>query len=94
MARELGNIAEASRVIGVGDNSLRSWVRQADTDEGRGPKGALTSEEREDYRHLQQDYRKLEMERDFLKKATVFFTKRSVSVRRSDMADSQRSTRQ
>ena len=75
MARELGNIAEASRVLGIGDNSLRSWIRQADIDEGRGPKGALTSEEREDYRRLRQDYRQLEMERDFLKKAAVFFAK-------------------
>ncbi len=75
MAREAGNIAKVARELDIGDGSLRSWVKQADIDEGRGPEGALTSEEREELRHLRRKTRRLEMERDFLKKAAAFFAK-------------------
>jgi transposase len=50
-------------------------VKQADIDEGQGPEGALTSEEREELRRLRRENRTLAMERDFLKKAAAFFAK-------------------
>ena len=55
----------------------RSWVKQADIDDGQGPEGALTTEEREELRRLRRDNRRLTMERDFLKKAAAFFAKDS-----------------
>jgi len=75
MVREDGNVAKVARELDIGDGSLRNWVKQADIDEGRGQEGALTSEEREELRHLRRKTRRLEMERDFLKKAAVFFAK-------------------
>jgi transposase-like protein len=50
-------------------------VRQADIDEGKGPEGALTSEEREELRRLRRENHRLQSERDFLKKAAAFFAK-------------------
>jgi transposase len=73
--REVGNIAQVARELDLTESSLSIWVKQADVDEGKGPEGALTSEEREELRRLRRENRTLEMERDFLKKAAAFFAK-------------------
>lgn len=75
LVREYGNLAKVARELDLVENTLRSWVKQADIDEGQGEPGALTTEEREELRRLRRDNRKLEMERDFLKKAASFFAK-------------------
>ena len=75
MVREDGNVAKVARELDIGEGSLHNWVKQADIDEGRGPVGSLNSEEREELRRLRRENRRLEMERDFLKKAAVFFAK-------------------
>src|SRR5262245_51621032 len=61
-----------SRDLGVADQTLRNWVREADLDAGRRHDG-LTSSEREELRRLRAENRTLRMERDLLKKAAVFF---------------------
>jgi len=52
-----------------------AWVRQAEVDAGRGRAGALTTDEREELARLRRDVKRLQMERDILKKATAFFVK-------------------
>lgn len=75
MVRKLGNLAKVARDLDLTETSLRNWVKQAEIDEGRGPEGALTSEEREELQRLRRQVRTLEMERDFAKKAAAFFAK-------------------
>lgn len=75
MVREVGNVSKVARDLDLTETSLRAWVKQAEIDEGRGPEGALTSEEREELRRLRREVRILEMERDFAKKAAAFFAK-------------------
>jgi transposase len=75
MVRELGNLSKVARDLDLTETSLRHWVKQAEIDEGRGPDGALTTEEREELRRLRRQVRTLEMERDFAKKAAAFFAK-------------------
>jgi transposase len=75
MVRKVGNLAKVARDLDLTETSLRNWVQQADIDEGRGPDGALTSEEREELTRLRREVRTLEMERDFAKKAAAFFAK-------------------
>lgn len=75
MVREVGNMAKVARDLDLTESALRKWVQQADIDQGGGPEGALTSEEREEFRRLRRENRTLEMERDFLKKAAAFFAK-------------------
>jgi transposase len=75
LVREVGNLAQVARDLDLTESSLRNWVKQADIDEGHGPEGALTSEEREELRRLRREVRTLEMERDFAKKAAAFFAK-------------------
>jgi transposase len=66
--------SQLSRDVGVSDQTLRNWVRQADLDAGRRHDG-LTSGEREELRRLRAENRTLRMERELLKKAAVFFAK-------------------
>ena len=81
--------AEAVRLCRVGDRSvrqvakdldltetaLRDWVKRADVDSGNGPPEAITSTERDELRELRKRVKRLEMEREILKKATAFFAK-------------------
>ncbi len=75
MVREVGNLSQVARDLELTQSSLRNWVKQADIDEGKGPEGALTTEERAELRRLRRENRRLQSERDFLKKATAFFAK-------------------
>jgi len=75
LVREVGNLSKVARDLDLTETSLRNWVKQADIDEGKGPEGALTSEELEELRRLRRENRILTMERDFAKKAAAFFAK-------------------
>ena len=52
-------------------------MKRADIDAGHGPPGALTTAEREELTLLRAQVKRLEMEREILKKATAFFAKES-----------------
>jgi transposase len=54
---------------------VRAWIRQAEIDEGKGPAGALTTAEREEFSALKREVKTLRLERDI--KATAFFAKES-----------------
>jgi transposase len=69
------SIPTIARDLDIGENSLRNWVKQADIDDGKGPPGALTTEELAELRSLRKEVRTLRMERDFLKKAAAYFAK-------------------
>ena len=75
MVREVGNLAKVSRDLDLTETALRKWVAQSDIDEGKGPRGALTTAELEELRRLRRENRILKMERDFAKKAAAFFAK-------------------
>ena len=59
--------------IGVTDQTLRNWVKQAQID--RGERGGLTTEERKELRRLRKENRVLREERAILKKAAAFFAR-------------------
>jgi transposase len=50
------------------ETALREWVRRAGVDAGEGPPGPLTTVEREELSHLRKQVKRLEMEREILKK--------------------------
>ena len=75
LVREVGSVGRVAKDLDLTETALRHWVKQADVDEGQGPEGALTTEEKEELRRLRRENRTLKMERDFLKKAATFFAK-------------------
>jgi len=71
------SIASVARDLDLTESAVRKWVKQAEIDAGRGPVGALTTAEREELERLRRENRRLQMEREILKKATAFFAKES-----------------
>ena len=70
-------IAEVARQFDLNVSVLRSWVRRVEADAGKGPPDALTTAERCELVELRKRLKRVEMERDILKKATAFFAKES-----------------
>jgi transposase len=63
--------------------TIRSWVKQADLDEGVRSDG-LTSSEREELRRLRREVKQLKVEREILKKAAAWFARESGSIPKRD----------
>lgn len=55
--------------LGVSSEALRSWLRQAEADAGRGQPGDLTTDEREELRRLRRENQVLKQERAILRNA-------------------------
>ena len=66
-------IAATAKEIGVSNWTLSRWIKQADIDEGEA--AGLTSEEREELGRLRRENRVLKEEKEFLKKAALFFAR-------------------
>ncbi len=75
LVRDVGSVAQVARDLDLTPTALSRWVKQAEVDSGGGPEGALTTAEKAELRQLRRENRTLKMERDFLKKAAVFFAK-------------------
>ncbi len=71
---------ELAADLGCSEAAIRTWLRQADRDDGHRHDG-LTSEERDELRRLRTENRVLRLERDLLKKAAAFFAKESDPIR-------------
>ncbi len=68
--------AEAARSLGINVNMLSRWVKEHQHDEGQAFRGnGKLTPEQEEIRQLRSQVKRLEMEKDILKKATVFFAK-------------------
>jgi len=66
-----GVITRIARQLGVGSESLRTWVRQAEIDTGR--RAGVTSTERERIAALERENRELRRANEILRSASIFF---------------------
>ena len=80
MARELiaeqggerfGVVTRIARQLGIGTESLRGWLKQADVDDGRRPGTSTRDAQR--VAELERENRELKRANDILKAASVFF---------------------
>ena len=69
-------LRELASDLGISDQTLHNWVKQADIDEGR--RDGLTTEERAELVRLRRANRLLEMENEILKRAAAYFARENV----------------
>lgn len=68
--------AEAARSLGLNSNMLGRWVSEQQSDSGQAFRGnGKLTPDQEEIRKLKSQVKNLEMEKEILKKATVFFAK-------------------
>jgi len=66
-----GTVQRVAGQLGYGIESVRSWVRQADIDDGHAH--GVTTSESQRIRDLEQDIRELKRANEILKRAASFF---------------------
>ncbi len=67
--------AEAARNLGISPQVLGRWIKEAENDDGQAFRGnGKLTPEQEEIRKLKAQVKRIEMEREILKK-TVFFAK-------------------
>lgn len=69
--QRFGVVPRVARELGIGPESLRSWLRQADVDDGHRPGTSTADKER--IAALERENRELRRANDILKAASVFF---------------------
>ena len=69
--------SEVARELGVSVSTVCEWVNQAKVDGGKGRPGALTTAEKNELSELRRRVKRLEMEKEILKKAAAFFARES-----------------
>jgi len=70
--------AEVGRRLGVAENNINRWVRQHRDDHDSAPVDGLTKEQMSaELKRLRKENKRLEMEREILKKAAAFFANES-----------------
>lgn len=70
-------IAEIARDLGIGDGTLGNWVKAAKK-RGELKEKPLEIDERARLKELEDENRRLKMEREILKKAAAWFAKESM----------------
>jgi transposase len=64
-------ISRVARQLGVGDESLRAWVKQAEIDGGT--RVGLSTAEQDELKELRKEVRELRRSNDILQAAATFF---------------------
>jgi transposase len=79
LVRSGRNPNELAKEFEPSAQAIRTWVRQADRDEGRRADG-LTTADREELRRLRRENRQLREERAILAKAAAWFARETGSI--------------
>jgi transposase len=69
------SIGQVATDLDLTETALREWVKRAAADSGKGPPSVLTTAERDELSELRKRVKRLEVEREILKKAAAFFAK-------------------
>ena len=76
LVTEQGNTrVEAARNLGVNGNFLRRWIKEHETDNGQAFRGnGKLTPDRQELKNLRAQANRLQMEKEILIEATVFFS--------------------
>ena len=66
-------VSQIAEDLGISDSCLRTWVKQAEIDDGR--RGGLSTDERAELVKLRRELRVAKMEVEILKRAAAYFAK-------------------
>ena len=66
-----GVVGRVARQLGYGEESVRTWVRQADIDKGARP--GTTTEDARRIKELEQENKELKRANEILRRASAFF---------------------
>ena len=69
----VGAVTRVARQLGIGPESLRNWVKQAEIDNGKRP--GATSEQQRRIAELERENRELRRANEILKAASAFFAR-------------------
>jgi transposase len=69
------SVGQVAADLDLTETALREWVKRAAADAGKSPPNVLTTAERDELSELRKRVKRLEMEREILKKAAAFFAK-------------------
>jgi transposase len=78
--RDRSIFSRVARQLGVGSESLRSWVKQADIDGGKRP--GVTTEDSARIKELEREVAELRRTNEILKAASAFFAQEADPHRR------------
>ena len=70
-SRDKTVISRVARQLGIGDESLRAWVKRAEVDDGKRP--GFTSDEQAELKRLRKENSELRRSNDILQAAATFF---------------------
>jgi len=74
LVRSGRTFSDVAKSLGVTEQSLRTWAKRDQLDRHERDDG-LRSEEREELARLRREVKRLEQERDLLKRAAAFFVR-------------------
>ena len=70
-------VSQIAEDLGISDSCLRSWMKQADVEEGRRADG-LTTAEREELVVLRRELKVARLEVEILKRAAAYFARENM----------------
>ena len=68
-------VVQVAADLDLTETALREWVKRAEAEGVASPSAMLAPDERDELRELRKRVKRLEMEREILKKAAAFFAK-------------------
>lgn len=79
LVRAGSSVGKMAKEFGLSAGSIRTWVKQADLDQGRRHDG-LTTDERQELARLRRENQRLRLEREILAKAAAWFARETGSL--------------
>jgi len=79
LGTEYGSVQRVAEQLGYGVETVRSWVKRADVDDGL--KAGTSSEDRAKIKSLEQENRELKRANEILRKAAAYFAQAELDRR-------------